>query len=123
MDALRRCCAWEGSEGGRLRLEILDEQGQEVRTLWEGPDAYLNFPSMDPTPDGRHVLLSTFLKTGEFVLRSIATDTGELTEIYRSPDDDPAGAMRNIAVHPDGVRIAFSRGVGKGEIWVMEGLR
>ncbi len=27
----------------------------------------------------------------------------------------------NLRFHPDGQRIAFSAGEGKGEVWVMEG--
>jgi hypothetical protein len=73
------------------------------------------------TEDGRHLLLAGFLRTGEFALFSVDLQTGERKEIYRSVDDDPAGAMRTISLHPDDSRIAFFRGVGEGEIWVMEG--
>jgi hypothetical protein len=104
-----------------LKISRIRADGTGSVGLWEGPNEFLNVPRMIGTEDGRHLLLAGFLRTGEFALFSVDLQTGERKEIYRSVDDDPAGAMRTISLHPDGSRIAFFRGVGEGEIWVMEG--
>jgi hypothetical protein len=52
-------------------------------------------------------------------------------ELWRLPLDgaapEKAGLaaedLRDLRVSPDGRRLAFTAGVGKGEVWVMENLR
>jgi Tol biopolymer transport system component len=106
---------------GPHRIEKVGPGGTGTRTLWEGSSGFLNPPQMNVTRDGRHLLLSGFLLGGDFVLRSVELETGQQREVYRNVGDDPSGAMRTLALHPDGSRIAFYRGVGEGEIWVMTG--
>ena len=104
--------------GAPLRIiTLMSADGVEERTLWEGPNEFRNVPQMWVTRDGEYVLLAGVLKDETFVLLSFNLETGERREVHRG------GAMREISLHPDGSRIAFSRGVGKGEIWVMEGFR
>lgn len=62
------------------------------------------------TPDDRYILYS---KLGQ--LWRIRAEGGDPQELPLS-----AEALRELRVHPDGSRLAFTAGSGKGELWVMQ---
>jgi Tol biopolymer transport system component len=97
-------------------IKVLPAAGGEARDLLRG--AQLPFPgSVAWAPDSQSVL---------FVKQPSPGDSK--TELWRIPLqggeprklDLTAEYMRELSVHPDGRRIAFTAGQDKQEIWVME---
>ena len=62
--------------------------------------------------DGRHVL---FARRGE--LWRVPAEGGEPENLGYVME-----GLRELRLHPDGARIAFTAGTDKGEVWVMENL-
>lgn len=95
--------------------------GGDIREIVrvKSPEYIPGYSGLAWTPDGRFVLYFTarpdprgFEKTE---LCRVDIRTGERKSFGLTMD-----RMRNIALHPDGKRIAFDSGMPKVEIWVME---
>jgi len=101
-------------------LEILPAKGgaaRELVKLQEGEEMTL-YPGTAWTPDGRYVLFTKANRKGrEFTMTlwSVPAQGGEPRKI-----DLTMPLLRDLRVHPDGQRIAFSAGQNKNEVWVME---
>jgi Tol biopolymer transport system component len=70
-------------------------------------------------PDGRHIIVRKFRDAKpkpEITLWAVPAAGGEPKKL----GDAPEGHMLALEVHPDGRRIAFTTGVQKNEIWVLE---
>jgi Tol biopolymer transport system component len=105
----------EAQSGSKI-LKVLPAGGGEARDLLRG--AQLPFPgSVAWAPDSQSVL---------FVKQPSPGDSR--TELWRIPVqggeprrlDLTAENMRELRIHPDGRRIAFTAGADKQEVWVME---
>ena len=104
------------AESGSKVIKVLPAAGGEARDLLRG--AQLPFPgSVAWAPDSQSVL---------FVKQPSPGDSR--TELWRIPVqggeprrlDLTAENMRELRIHPDGRRIAFTAGQDKQEVWVME---
>jgi len=108
---------------GRLAFSTFDEAGEYLRTIpaaggqprqvHRQPRGVGRIYSVAWTSDGRYLLFS---RRGE---------------VWRVPADGGAAiklelprmeSLRELRVHPDGRRLAFTAGVGAAEVWVMENL-
>jgi Tol biopolymer transport system component len=111
------------SEPDRFRLVTMNSDGTGIRTYWDGPKEFPGVPTVEVSPDGRHILLGASSPSGEKFFFSFDVETGERREIDLGTGGELGGPWRNFTLHPDGSRIAFWTGEAKGEIWVMEGLQ
>jgi hypothetical protein len=68
------------------------------------------------TPDGRYVFITrATANRAQTTLWSVAARGGAPNKI-----DLTVPALREVRIHPDGQRIAFTAGEGQMEIWVLE---
>ncbi len=94
---------------------IIPAAGGQPRELLRGPKRSLTRNLLAWTPDGEAIL---FGKVGP----------QQETEVWRIPveggEPQPLGlamvGLRDLRVHPDGQRIAFTAGQGKAELWALE---
>ncbi len=103
--------------GGRT-LDILPAKGGGVRELvrFQEGEEMNGGPGTVWTPDGRHVLF-TMKKTSspEITLWSVPAPGGAPNKI-----DLTMLSLRDLRIHPDGKRIAFTAGQNQQEVWMME---
>jgi Tol biopolymer transport system component len=116
-DGQRLAVVVRDREGGAARhLTVVPAAGGEARDVLRSTE--LSWPvSIAWTPDGQGVL---FVKQPEA--------QNAKTELWLAPVqggeprklDFSAPNMRELSVHPDGRRIAFTSGGDRSEVWVME---
>ncbi len=71
------------------------------------------------TPDGKYLLTGAWNEEAEtMALWRVPSGGGEPLKLAERPEQ----GFRNIRLSPDGKRIAFQSGMGRGEIWVMENI-
>ncbi len=71
-------------------------------------------------PDGQHLLVGGWNETHDaFGLFRVAAAGGEPVLVTERPIDQNTGSLR---LSPDGRRVAFRAGSGRGEIWAMENI-
>jgi Tol biopolymer transport system component len=103
-------------KSGSKELKVMRAAGGEARDLLRGVP--MSFPgSLAWAPDGQSVLFvkqpnPNDLKTELWL---IAVQGGEPRKL-----DLTAKNMRELRIHPDGRRIAFTSGGDKSEVWAME---
>jgi len=106
-------------DGRRLAYSCFDEQSEFIRVIPApgGPSREVfrqprigRIYSLAWTPDGRHLL---FARKGE-LWRAPSRGGQPLSLGLRME------ALRELSVHPDGTRIAFTAGTAKGELWKLE---
>lgn len=104
------------AENGSKVIKVLPATGGEARDLLRG--AQLPFPvSVAWAPDSQSVLFVKQPKPGDSKseLWLIPVKGGEPRKL-----DLTAENMRELCVHPDGRRVAYTAGADKQEVWVME---
>ena len=97
-------------------LRVVPVAGGQPRTLFQGDDlALLGFVAW--TPDGRYLLFGrhSALEPSLRELWRIPVGGGEPQKLDLAMED-----LRNLRIHPDGRRIAFTAGTDRSEVWVME---
>ena len=106
---------------GVVAMEIVPTSGGSSRELIrvEKGENIPGFTPLEWTPDGRQVL---FTKGGsdpqdlKFELWRVAAEGGKAQKVELAMD-----GLRDVRIHPDGHRIAFSAGQPtNAEVWVME---
>ena len=114
-----RQLAFEVSESGSKIIKVVPAEGGEVRELLRGDGSLMPpaFGTIAWAPDGRSVLFAKRTSPGglKTELWLIPVQGGEPRKL-----DLTAENMRDLSVHPDGRRIAFTAGQGRSEVWVME---
>jgi Tol biopolymer transport system component len=101
-------------------LKVMPAAGGEPRELLrvQGPESITTLAWM---PDGRHLLFAR----GNMTRTDPRKQAAELYRIASAGGEpQPLGLamkhLRDLRVHPDGRRIAFTAGMGEMEIWVLE---
>jgi Tol biopolymer transport system component len=103
-----------------ITLKTMLVSGGEIREIVrvKNPEWIPGYSGLAWTPDGRFVLYFTAGEGPQGVEKTelwrVDVGTGERKSFNLTMD-----RMRNIALHPDGNRIAFDSGMPKIEIWVM----
>lgn len=110
----------QGENAGSLGT--LPVGGGAPRPLHRRPEGTYSF-AFAWTPDAASILLFTAKSTRDPADREVTLwsvdANGEVARRLRLAEHvNPA----NLAIHPDGRRIAFMAGKARGEVWVMEGL-
>ncbi len=115
-DGQRLAFAVREAKSGSKILKVLPAAGGEARDLLRG--VQMPFPgSIAWAPDGQSVL---------FVKQPSPGDSKTELWLASVRDDEPrkldltAKNMRELSIHPDGRRIAFTGGGDKSEVWAME---
>jgi Tol biopolymer transport system component len=110
--------AYSPTRQERTELLITSRTDGSTRAVWEHPTGSAGV--VDWLPDNRRLLVSTRDKDDTQQLRIVDIET---------KSDRPFGPslrrndhIEQISVHPDGKRIAFSRGGIREEIWTMKNL-
>ena len=101
-------------------IKVLRIESGEVREIVrvEEPDMIPGFGGINWTPDGRHLLfVRSSGETGERTVWSVAVNGGAARKTELK-----ARSMRDLHLHPDGRRVAFTAGEGADELWVLEHL-
>jgi len=107
----------EAKDGGSKILKVLAAAGGEARDLLRG--VQMPFPgSIAWTPDGLSLLFTGEPRRGESEteLWLISAQGGEPRKL-----DLTGKNMRELCIHPDGRRVAYTSGGDRKEVWVMEG--
>jgi Tol biopolymer transport system component len=92
-------------------LGILDIQSGKELELWRGPE---DMSHAKWTPDGRHVLVTRFLKEASELWRFPAAG-GPCEKLHFFPEQ-----AFGFNVHPSGKRMAFTQSRTNYEVWVLE---
>ena len=103
--------------GGRS-LDVFSVTGGEARELVRLQDGeeMTGYPGTAWTPDGRYVLFTkTKAKSADMTLWSVPAQGGAPNKI-----DLTMPSLRDLRIHPDGTRIAFTAGQDQMEVWVLE---
>ena len=110
-------------DGRRLAFSTFDEAGEylrmipsaggQPRQIHRQPRSAGRIYSVTWTRDGRYLLFS---RRGE--VWRVPADGGGAVKL----DLPRMESLRELRVHPDGRRLAFTAGVGAAEVWVMENL-
>jgi Tol biopolymer transport system component/beta-lactamase regulating signal transducer with metallopeptidase domain len=101
----------------REAVMVIPTAGGEPRELARARDGEaLDWESVVWMPDGRHLLLTKESKASNEVWR-IPVAGGEPQRVGLAMP-----GLHGLSVHPEGRRIAFTAGVPKIELWVMEGI-
>jgi len=66
-------------------------------------------------PDGQHVLFVKRLQDNTGELWRVDVESGELENLGLQMEN-----LRDLTLHPDGLRLGFVAGQDKGEVWVLE---
>jgi Tol biopolymer transport system component len=90
-------------------IAVIASHGGTPREVFREPRSGRIY-SVAWTPDGQHLL---FAKRGQ--LWRVAVQRGEPRLLGLT-----AEGLRELRVHPDGTRLAYTAGSPKGELWVME---
>lgn len=102
-------------------INIMPAEGGDIRELVrvEEPDSIPGFGGLNWTPDGRHLLFvrsTGALNEDRTVWKvPVAGGPAEKTELR-------ASRLRDLHLHPDGRRVAFTAGEGSDEVWVLDRL-
>jgi Tol biopolymer transport system component len=101
-------------------LKVMPAAGGEVRELLRVKEPE-SITTIAWTPDGRHLLFAR----GNMARTDPRKQAAELYRIASAGGEpQPLGLamkhLRDLRVHPDGRRIAFTAGLGEMEIWVLE---
>ena len=104
------------SPDGRFVIRILPTAGGQTRDLLGGLLETFSYHAW--TPDGRTILFikrtATGTKDEKRELWQVASTGGEPRKINVGME------LRDVRLHPDGRRIAFTSGKNSKEVWVME---
>jgi len=110
-------------DGRRLAFSTFDEAGEylrliptaggQPRQIYHQPRGTGRIYSVTWTRKGRYLLFS---RRGE--VWRVPADGGDAVKL----DLPRMESLRELRVHPDGRRLAFTAGVGAAEVWVMENL-
>lgn len=110
---------WDRSSSTRVsRLLTVSTQGGQIRELYSAPDSTFGFglnSGIPWTADGRHILL---VSEGGAAWK-ISSSGGEPQRLFELPG---SGRWRDLRLHPDGSRIAYSSGEGRAEIWMIQNI-
>lgn len=108
-------------------LRIVPVAGGEPRDLYQvqGPNRIMGTTRPVWTPDGKEILFLRLVPQAQqspgaqpmIELWRVSVESGKAEKLDLSME-----SMRDITLHPDGKRLAFSAGQTKTEIWVMENL-
>jgi Tol biopolymer transport system component len=107
---------------GTNRLAVLPTVGGSIREIEITRSARFDHLDIhvDWTPDGRFLLVIGYNKTHDATgLFRVPVEGGEPVLITELPVDQNTRFLR---LSPDGRRIAFTAGNGRGEIWAMENI-
>ncbi len=121
-DGRRAALVHRNPETDVSTLALLDLESGELRELYsvELP-LHLEIRQNDLawSPDGEHVLAMAGPWGGQedHVILSVPVDGGDPVRLMEAMD-----GQRNLALHPDGRRLAFSGGNVRSELWVLEGV-
>jgi len=100
-------------------IMVMPSGGGEPKALlrWKEPERFDWRSNLVWSPDGRHLLFSTTTGGREpFELWEISAGRGQPRKLGLSGD-----SLRDLSVHPDGRRIAFTSGSpAQSEVWAME---
>lgn len=100
-------------------IKVMPVAGGEARELVrvEQPDGIPGFGGINWTPDGRHLLFvrSTGDMNDDRTVWQVAVAGGpaQKTELR-------ADRLRDLHLHPDGRRVAFTAGEGSDEVWILD---
>jgi Tol biopolymer transport system component len=110
-------------DGRRLAFSTFDEAGEYLRVVpaaggqsrdvYRQPRGSGRIYSVTWTPDSRHLVFS---RRGE--IWRVPAEGGDAVKLGLPKME----SLRELRVHPDGRRLAFTAGVGAAEVWVMENL-
>lgn len=108
---------WYDRTTGSTALKLLPTTGGDPRELLRAQKEERIRRLFAWTPDGRYLLFGKSHSTEEqtIVLWRIPTEGGEPQKLGLARE-----GLRNLRVHPNGRRIAFTAGHFKNEVWVME---
>ena len=119
-----RWLAFTENEGDSAIIKLLPAEGGQARDLTRvtGGAMTLTGP-FEFTPDDRHLLYGNQIHAN----RSMGGDNGSRVELWRVSLDGVLtrldlnlGALREISLHPDGKRVAFTVGKSRAELWTIE---
>jgi len=106
------------SEEHETKLWITSRAGGTMREIWRLASGRASV--MDWLPDSRRVLVSVEDKQGAQQLCLIDIETRQ--ERLLGPALRGQDRLQQVSVHPDGKRIAFSRGGVRKEIWTIKNI-
>ena len=116
-------------KGGPIlsRLFVMSLKDASTRTLWSSPEegGFSRDVGIEWMPDGKHLLLATYDPEGEKQqLYLVNVESGERKAI--GPAMPGNNQIQDVAVHPNGTRISFSRGQNLrgliSEVWAIENI-
>lgn len=121
-DGQRAALVHRNPETDVSTLALLDLESGELRELHSVELPFhleLREEDLAWSADGEHVLVMAGPWGGqeEHVILSVPVDGGDPVRLMEAMD-----GQRNLALHPDGRRLAFSGGEVRTELWVLEGV-
>ena len=101
--------------GDRKALKVMPIEGGEPRELHNEKN-FARGCGLTWTPDGRYILCGKYTKYPLAGLLRVPAEGGEPQKLL---EERPG----SISVHPDGQRIAFTRGgMGQPQVWAMDNI-
>ncbi|MEK7409247.1 MAG: hypothetical protein AAB225_29640 [Acidobacteriota bacterium] len=106
------------TESQSLILKVAPAKGGQAREVWRGPTGLSPRP-IEWAPDGRSLLITRRRGPADpqTDLWLIPVQGGAPRKLELAAED-----LRDIAIHPDGRRIAFTAGQDRSEVWALENL-
>lgn len=102
-------------------IKVMPIEGGAVRevTRVDPPDGIPGFGGINWTPDGRHLLFVRMHATpgDDRIVWKVPVGGGPAQKTELKAD-----RMRDLQLHPDGRRVAFTAGEGSDELWVLDRL-